>query len=149
MFRIRVFLIATIALTAAFGATAQEDRIGERDVARPGGAYATLTIADAAACAQLCSRDGLCMAWTQRSDGMCELKAVIPPPVATAGARSGLSVRAPEFARHVALPALSIAPPPTEAPDTVEPPATRSELALLGGPEDGDDTLRLRFGRGP
>jgi|CXWL01.1.fsa_nt_gi hypothetical protein len=146
MLRLNVFLIAAAFATSA---AAQQVLISERDIARPGGSYATLAIADAGACEALCARDTLCLAWTYRADAMCELKAVIPPPVAVAGAHSGLSARAPEFARAIALPELAAAPAPQElaVAATLTRPDTPTEMALLGGPTE--DALRLRLGSAP
>ena len=148
MLSIRFILVIAVALSAALAAAAQEVLIGERDIARPGGSYVTLAVADAAACASLCGRDGLCLAWTHRAAGMCELKAVTPPPVATLGARSGLSQRAPDFARRLPLPELAHAEPPAATIAAAEPPM-RSEVALLGGPDPEDEWLRPRLGGGP
>jgi len=135
------------------GALAQEVLIGARDTARPGGSYATLPSADAANCARLCTADGLCMAWTQRADAMCELKAVVPAPVTMQGAISGLSARAPDFARRVAVAAATPATAEIATEPAIEVKTTAadapSEVALLGGLTDTENPLRPRFGGSP
>ena len=153
MLSFRATLISLVLCATAATAWAQEALIGARDTARPGGSYATLPSADAAACARLCTGDGLCMAWTQRADAMCELKAVVPAPVSLAGATSGLSARAPEFARRLAVAETT----PTQPQIAAEPAAdvkiaaagTPDELALLGGLTDAENPLRPRFGGSP
>jgi hypothetical protein len=153
MLNLRASLITLVLCLTAAGALAQETLIGARDTARPGGSYTTLPSADAAACARLCSADSLCMAWTQRADAVCELKAVVPAPVATPGATSGLSARAPDFARRLAVaeatpPQAEIAVEPViEAKTTAA--DTPAELALLGGLTDTENPLRPRFGGSP
>ena len=93
------------------------------------------------------------MAWTQRADAACELKAVAPAPVAMAGATSGLSARAPDFARRLGI--VEAASPPVEiaaepAIEAKSPAAdTPAELALLGGLSDTENPLRPRFGGSP
>lgn len=125
----------------------------DQGLARPGGVYATQPTSDPAACAQACASDGLCMAWMLR-DNLCELKAVAPAPIADSGAISGLSARAPDFARHVAAQAPATAPPPAMTPNAPpaaphvrrpEPPAHVEEL--LGGPPPPSSmqTLALRL----
>lgn len=91
-------LIATLA-TLPFLAAALSGGMSEPGMARPGGTYATVSVDDAQACAHACSEDSLCMAWTYRSSGACELKAVVTRAVPTPEAVSGLSRRAPGFAR--------------------------------------------------
>jgi hypothetical protein len=68
---------------------------------RPGGGYVSVPAQDAQSCAALCARDPICMAWSVRAES-CELKAVIPAPSPSSGAVSGLSTRAPQFARRLA-----------------------------------------------
>jgi hypothetical protein len=153
MLSLRATLITLALCASAAGALAQEALIGARDTARPGGSYATLPSADAAACARLCTMDGLCMAWTQRADATCELKAVVPAPVAMAGATSGLSTRAPDFARRLAVadttgPQHEIAPEPV-AETRSSSADTPAELALLGGLTDANNPLRPRFSGSP
>lgn len=146
--RTLVFAISALVATAAAAASPSLD-LGDPDTARPGGVYTTLTVADAAACVRLCAQDSLCMAWTLRASGACELKAVITPRVAEYGARSGLSARAPAFARTIAdtRPALA---PEIEAPPALAlrmassaPPASTND-ELLGG--DDTEDLRPRIG---
>lgn len=153
MLSLRAALI-TLALCAT-GATAlaQEALVGARDTARPGGSYATLPSVDAAACARLCTGDGLCMAWTQRADAMCELKAVVPAPVALTGATSGLSARAPDFARRLAVAETAPAAPEIASETVAEAKTSASDasadLALLGGLTDTENPLRPRFSGSP
>ncbi len=116
-----------------------------------GGVYASLTVANASACARACEDDGICMTWTQRANGACDLSAIVsgtPPSDAVA---TGLSSRAPVFAQ---LQAPMLLPPRiVEANGHPEPPAAEPESdvaeaeaapMLLGGPNEGD--LRLRLG---
>jgi PAN domain len=130
----RALLLAS-ALIVALGASAfaQAPLIGERDTARPGGVYSSLTTADAAACAQLCAEDGICMAWTFRTapTRTCELKAVAPPPIAETGAHSGLSARAPAFAQR-----LRASAPDESVALAIAAALPEEEIAgeLLGGP---------------
>lgn len=139
-----------IAAVLAFSAEATASgAAGEFNTARPGAAYLSSPAADADACARRCAEDGLCIAWTLQSTSACELHANASAPIVTPGAYSGLSPRAPAFARALALQAppaetvnasatnaapagedhLARAPRHEEAPDVAE---------LLGGPEDGD-----------
>ena len=96
---------AAIVAVSAAQAVALAPLAGQPDVAYAGGVYTRLTVEDAVACAQSCEQDGICMAWTYRDaeDESCELKAAIGALTPDAGARSGLSSRAPDFARSVAL----------------------------------------------
>ncbi|GAM98850.1 hypothetical protein U91I_02486 [alpha proteobacterium U9-1i] len=149
MVRTITFIIAFFAVAA--GAVAQEALVGARGVARPGGAYVTLPSADASACAALCARDGLCMAWTQRVEPVCELKAVIPSPIAAPGVTSGLSARAPDFARHLAIAGAETtvdAPTPAQQP-RAEYAQPAGDFALLGGLTDAESPLRPRFSGSP
>jgi hypothetical protein len=118
-------------LVGVSAAVAQEgSATREVGVTRPGGTYATLPGADPNACAQACARDGLCMSWTVIADVQprCELKAVIPHPIEDSLAISGLSPRAPAFARLVAP--REIGPPRTltNVPDTPAPDADTAEI---------------------
>ncbi|MES1156181.1 MAG: PAN domain-containing protein [Alphaproteobacteria bacterium] len=150
-------LLFSIIGAAVFGAglaTAQTSLIGQADTALPGGVYTTLRAENVAACAQFCAADGICLAWTYRSEqnGACELKAVVPHAVSEAGAISGTSSRAPAFAQ-----ALAAAPPhraETEenqqetkvafnatAPHPNRAPALpNDDSQLLGGPDPAPDT---------
>lgn len=134
--------IAAFACMLSLEAMAQTSLVGQSDTARPGGVYTNLSVPNAAACAQLCSEDGICLAWTFRAarNGACELKAVAPNAVSEIGAVSGLSSRAPEFTRRLA----ASAPPESASPQTAaadeastEPLSlinTPQSEALLGGP---------------
>lgn len=147
----------------ALAATAAGAAAHEIDIARPGGVYARLAEENANACAQACGEDALCMAWTYNSaNNACELKAVTPAPQQQAGAISGLSARAPGFARlvssaqrHVAQAApdapqlrvttlASFDAPPAPAP---APPSDNS--GLLGGPAGDPPPLSEAPARGP
>jgi hypothetical protein len=72
--------------------------IGEMNVARPGGAFATIEAQSAGSCERLCVEDTLCMAWSFQGN-LCELKAVVPAPIARDGIISGISPRAPNSMR--------------------------------------------------
>jgi hypothetical protein len=123
--------------------------IGDPNVARPGGAFSTVQVANAAACERLCADDTLCMAWSLRGNS-CELKAIVPLAVAENGTTSGLSTRAPASMRaqpEAPVPAaLHIAANEAEA-DSISEPLTDDSvaMALLGGPENGEQ-LRSRLG---
>lgn len=142
--RLHFFLAAGAIAAVATFAQAEAPIAGEQGIARPGGVYTTVRISDAMQCAQLCTRDSICMAWTQLSNGVCELKAVTPTPVAQNGAISGLSPRAPDFARRVMITAAD--PAPVEAPETHVPHQahTDADTQLLGAADD--DGLRPGFG---
>jgi hypothetical protein len=93
-------------MTAAATASEPSGATMDRGMARPGGVYANVAAPDAIACAQACADDALCMSWTFMSvagGGSCELKAVIPHPSPDVRATSGLSARAPGFARLVGV----------------------------------------------
>ena len=143
----RFLILVAAAACAALGvqAQAQAPLIGQSDVARPGGFYVLLSAPDAAACARLCAEDSICMAWTFRAPA-CELKAVVPAPVAERGAISGLSARAPDFVRRIAL---AEAPEALTAPESIPDPAPSAEAVstdeLLGGPAPSL-ALRPRLG---
>lgn len=144
--RIQFMLAAGAIAAIAATAGAQTALIAERDVVRPGGVYETIRTADANACARLCTEDSICMAWTHQANGACELKAVVPHPIAEAGAMSGLSPRAPDFARRVSM--AELIPPPAPTAALAAPHRRRAQndgdSQLLGGAEDGD--LRPTFG---
>lgn len=135
--RIALVLFTMIALqaAAAWGA-------GDTGVARPGASYASTPMEAPAACERACRDDGLCMAWSH-AEGVCELKAVVPAPLARAGASSGLSQRAPGSVRQQF--AASV---PAALPQPLAPPVTVTaslEDALLGGPEASQE-LRPALG---
>lgn len=131
--RLPIFLFAITALASAASAH-------EFGMARPGGVFLSIAAESADACAAACETDALCMAWTWRPDGACELKAVTPRPVGDMSAISGLSTRAPAFARLLAPEAppaelrAHSAPPPNPPP--VEEIQTEDD-ELLGGPIAG------------
>ena len=141
-----VFVAAIVTLTLQ--AFAEPPAIGDANTARPGGVYVSLAAEDAVACSRLCAQDDICMAWTYREKPAqaCELKAVVTPAIAEEGAISGLSRRAPDFARRLAE---ATAPTPPEGPPAppsiaMTPVSTRHDASegLLGGPDDS--TLRSR-----
>ena len=134
MLRAMRFDLLFVILAAAGAATM------EPNIARPGGGYDTLQLASADACASACAEDALCMAWTLTAAGQCELKAIAPHPIAANGATSGLSARAPGFAR-LATPQQPAAAPPelrAQLPDILatSPPSAAhdNDADLLGGP---------------
>jgi len=113
-------------------------------------AYASLPLRDAAACARACAEDGLCIAWIQRTQGVCELSATAPATWPTDGSAVGLSSRAPGFARLPSpMPSALSEAAPSAVSENTEPENTASEddpaYALLGGPEEM--ALELRLGR--
>jgi hypothetical protein len=120
--------------------------IGETNVARPGGTFATLEAETPAVCERLCADDTLCMAWSFNANA-CELKAIVPAALAQNGVISGLSARAPASTRA----RLEAAPPESFAEGETHPLAAepRAEddisIALLGGP-DTEEELRTRLG---
>ncbi len=125
---IRMILMAAVAAGLCGAATAEELQHAtlEPGMARPGGVYATVSVADPAACAQACADDALCMSWTLMeapAGPLCELKAVIPPAVPDLRATSGLSVRAPSFARLVGVSTPSSIGPPRALVELPEAPA--------------------------
>jgi hypothetical protein len=132
-----LILFAAVLAIFAVEASAQTSLIGQYNIARPGGVYTTLSVGEPAACAQLCSEDAICMAWTFRAarEGDCELKAVASSPVVEIGAISGLSSRAPDFTRRLAAPTIQQDAAPIE---------TAANGELLGGPLAGPVPLRPR-----
>ena len=56
--------------------------LGDSNVARPGGAFATIEAETAAACERACADDTLCMAWSFHANA-CELKAIVPAGAST------------------------------------------------------------------
>lgn len=139
-------VFATAVFAAGVAVSAPTALIGQQDTALPGGVYTSLNVSNAAACAQLCAQDNICMAWTLQPAGACELKAVVPRPVAQAGAVSGLSRRAAAFANVLA--AVPSAPEPHVIAASAEPRRPRAAAAfasepdssgLLGGPDPEAD----------
>jgi hypothetical protein len=129
--------------------------IGEMNVARPGGAFATIDAESAGSCERLCVEDTLCMAWSFQ-DNLCELKAVVPTPIARDGIISGVSPRAPASMRT--QPALRDTTAGGSFPDTAAAPVVGTEARpiaamaeydvsdqLLGG-RDGDEERSARLG---
>ncbi len=124
--------------------------VGDNNVARRGGTYATVEANTAAACERLCADDTLCMAWSFQANS-CELKAIVPNATEHNGIISGVSLRAPASMQvRYQPPALIVSPViaahengPTPTA-TEEAPPQELELALLGGPESED----LRGGLG-
>jgi hypothetical protein len=150
----RTLLIGACAAAAALGA-GLDALAGERGVARLGGAFASLQASDENACARLCDDDGLCMAWTFRTDGGCSLSAIVAAPSPDPDSISGLSMRAPRALVRAATP---VTQPPSqedaqpviaEEPEAPEAPATVAAAnvpALLGGLDEGDAAFRPRLG---
>lgn len=131
----RLALFTMVALALAVEAASQTS-VGDADTDRPGAIYTSLRISDPMTCASLCAADNICMAWTYRSAGACDLKAVAPDPIPARGVRSGLSARAPDFARRVTL-AMQAAPISglRDATEYAAPPLRPADdYALLGGP---------------
>lgn len=126
--------------------------VGDTNLARPGGAFATIETATAAACERACADDTLCMAWSFQASA-CELKAIVPAAIAREGVVSGVSARAPASMRIRYEPA----PPPViepardslaraeSAPPAAQTAQTDVAFALLGGPET-DSGLRGGLG---
>lgn len=157
---------AAVGWTAAATASEPGGATLESGVARPGGVYATVTAPDAIACAEACADDALCMSWTFMivADGApCELKAVIPHAVPDRRAVSGLSARAPSFARLVGArtplgPPLDLNRAPPEAPASLPAAATpvlsdavaaADEPPPLPGPVAGDTPILLSADTAP
>lgn len=126
--------------------------LGDHNVARPGGSYATVEAETPEACERLCANDTLCMAWSFHAN-VCEFKAIVPAAMAQEGVVSGVSVRAPASMRasfEPTQPAATLAAVAGEheAIDTrsaAARPEDEISLALLGGPNTEED-LRVRLG---
>jgi hypothetical protein len=105
------------------------------------GAFASIAARDAAECARLCADDRLCIAWSFRPEGSCELRATAPAE--PAGAAYGLSFRAPDALRHApaSSPAASPRARAAEVEAAVRPEDDVSQL-LLGGLEQDATGLR-------
>lgn len=144
------FLIPLAVLAAAQIGAAWA--LGDVNIARPGGTFATAEAETPAACERLCADDTLCMAWSFQANS-CELKAVVPAAITRDGVISGVSSRAPAAMRvrfeDPPVPAATIAA--AHELDTPDAPAAEAapeddvSLALLGGPES-DEGLRTRLG---
>ncbi len=143
----RYFVPLAVVIAAQIGAAWA---LGEANVARPGGSYATIEAETAAVCERACADDTLCMAWSFQANA-CELKAIVPGAVAREGVISGVALRAPASMRvryEPPAPATPIIATHEDEPVTIVTEATRHQdvaLALLGGPEGGDE---LRGGLG-
>ena len=136
---IRLTLMAALGAGLCGAATAEELQHAtlEPGMARPGGVYATVSAADPAACAQACADDALCMSWTlveAPAAPLCELKAVIPPAVPDLRATSGLSARAPSFARLVGVSTPSPIGPPRALVELPEAPAAPVAVSVSVAP---------------
>ncbi len=126
--------------------------LGDYNVARPGGSYASAEAETPAACERLCADDTLCMAWSFGAN-VCEFKAIVPVAIAQEGVISGVSARAPASMRQRFEPAPPAAVPSVnaeesaslEAQATAPRPEDEISLALLGGP-DSEEGLRVRLG---
>lgn len=127
--------------------------VGEPNVARPGGVFATVPAASAAACERACADDTLCMSWSFEANS-CELKAIVPAAAARDGVISGVSARAPASMR------VRFEPPAPMVNETIiiaheddaptaiaaaDAPTIDASIALLGGPDTAED---LRGGLG-
>lgn len=141
----RSAFIGVVSLAAFFTvATASE-------TTRIPGAYASLTVSNAAACARACAEDGICMAWSFHGDNQCQLSAVVSQANPQALA-AGFASRAPAHLQPRAPDVHAEAPPPAQAAlveaasGEVPPPTEPQEdrLVLLGGPGEGDLRLGLR-----
>ena len=123
--------------------------VGSPNVARPGGSYSTVQTETPTACERHCADDTLCMAWSFQANA-CEPKAIVPAATERDGTISGISMRAPASIRVRFEPPVAA---PTIAAHEDEPSPIAAEtapqqdvaLALLGGPETGED---LRGGLG-
>jgi len=131
-------LVSAISFTAiATVAAATETRVA--------GAYASLTVANAAACARACLDDGICMSWSYHRDNSCQLSAVVAATSHSQALATGFAPRAPVFLqpRTPVVEAQSVnareeaAPQrPAVAEETLLPQAPpEDDLTLLGGPE--------------
>jgi len=123
--------------------------LGDNNLARPGGAYASVEAETPAACERLCADDTLCMAWSFAAN-TCEFKAIVPPAIAQDGIISGVSARAPASMRARFEPAPAAAPTIVAADEqesqlAAARPEDEISLALLGGPE-AEEGLRTRLG---
>jgi hypothetical protein len=148
----RIISILAVLAAAQIGAAWA---IGDVNVARPGGAFATLEAESAGSCERLCVEDTLCMAWSFK-DGLCELKAVVPAAIAQNGVISGISSRVPVSLRAQRPLRESTAIEALPAPSQVAAVEADAQLIeataeddisdqLLGGLE-GDEDLRTRLG---
>lgn len=152
----RILLFCVVGFALGVEAAAEAPVPGQSDIARRGGVYTSLSVRDPAACASACAADGLCLAWTYLPSNACELTAIASAPVVLPGARSGLSNRAPDFARRisyapepVALDPNPAAARPAHPNHPAAPNANDPGDELLGGPlNSAENDLRLRLGDG-
>ncbi|MGQ0533164.1 MAG: PAN domain-containing protein [Caulobacteraceae bacterium] len=118
------------------------------NVARPGGAFSTVEVENAASCERVCADDTLCMAWSYR-DNLCELKAIVPAAIVQDGTISGVSARAPLSLRDRSVRTEMAPDAPPEIPSATDPALTQPEddvaVMLLGGLEH-EEKLRTRLG---
>lgn len=114
------------------------------------GAYISIAVRNADACARACADDGLCMAWSFYADGACELAATVPAASPQGAAAFALAARAPRLTPIAAShePAAPQGQTPAvvaeEAPTVVAIAEVDADLVLLGGPEEEGD-LRTRL----
>lgn len=116
--------------------------IGDANVARAAGAFATVEAASPALCERACEDDTICMAWSFQAN-VCELRATMPIASVREGVVSGFSRRVPAPVRARAeapRPALSAAGQAEQHAETAGAGLeirneTDASLALLGGPE--------------
>jgi hypothetical protein len=116
------------------------------------GAYASLTVSNANACARACAEDGICMAWSFHAANQCQLSAVVSQAGPQALA-AGFASRAPAQLRP-SEPSVHVEAPPSLPSHVLEtaaeqvPPTTpephEDDMVLLGGPGEGDLRLGLR-----
>ena len=102
------------------------------------GAYATPAAESANDCVPLCQDDSLCVGWTYDA-GVCGLWASVPK---VAPSHFTLSSHAPGFVRRVEV---ASARPPSIPPGPTPEHHESADVALLGGPDGGED-IRPRLG---
>ncbi len=103
----RMFVIAAIATVLTALPSVAQDHFVEQDTQRWGGDYTSFEMASggAPACANACSSDGRCEAWTyarpgtEAVGGVCHLKETVPHRVANNCCESGVVVGVEEEAR--------------------------------------------------
>ena len=105
------------------------------------GAYAAAQAADAAACAERCANDGLCMMWVYRSANWCELRAGVAQNLEALAV--GVSARAPQFAQAMNI---VVVAPAASGPTPPPPRRPPHDVALLGAPDTDRFGLRARIG---
>ena len=125
----------SLAPLAALGALVVFAAAGplESGVDRPGGEYAFLPTADAAACAAACAQDQMCLSWSFQVHEFvgCYLKAVVPTRESDLDSVSGVSERAKSFLA-LTRPASGPKPaPPAPAPPVIAPAPREYEPAAV------------------